>query len=44
MLTEMEDGNHVSPPAYGPAAGALLEAYQAAGIRCTLSNVPKEKS
>ena len=44
MLTEMEDGNHVSAPAYGPAAGALLEAYQAAGIRCTLSNVPKEKS
>jgi len=44
MLAEMEDGNHVSPPAYGPAAGALLEAYQAAGIRCTLSNVSKEKS
>lgn len=44
MLAEMEDANHVSPPAYGPAAGALLEAYQAASIRCTLSNVPEEKS
>jgi N-acetylglucosamine kinase-like BadF-type ATPase len=44
MLVEMEDGNQLSPPAYGPAAGALLEAYQAAGIRCTLSNVPEEKS
>jgi N-acetylglucosamine kinase-like BadF-type ATPase len=44
MLIEMEDGNNVSPPAYGPAAGALLEAYQASGVRCTLSNVPEEKS
>jgi N-acetylglucosamine kinase-like BadF-type ATPase len=44
MLVEMEEGNQVLPPAYGPAAGALLEAYQAAGIRCTLSNVQEEKS
>ena len=44
MLIEMEDGNQVAPPAFGPAAGALLEAYQAAGIRCTLSNVQEEKS
>jgi N-acetylglucosamine kinase-like BadF-type ATPase len=44
MLAEMEQGSQVSPPAYGPAAGALLEAYQAAGIRCTLSNVQEEKS
>ena len=44
MLTEMEDGNQVSPPVFGPAAGALLEAYQTAGIRCTLSNVQEEKS
>jgi N-acetylglucosamine kinase-like BadF-type ATPase len=43
MLLEMEEGNQFSPPAYGPAAGALLEAYQAAGTRCTLSNVPEEK-
>jgi N-acetylglucosamine kinase-like BadF-type ATPase len=44
MLTAMEDGNQVSPPVFGPAAGALLEAYGAAGIRCTLSNVQEEKS
>ena len=31
------------PPKYGPAAGALLEAYRAAGVRCTLSNAPPEK-
>jgi N-acetylglucosamine kinase-like BadF-type ATPase len=43
MLTEMEAGNQFAPPTYGPAAGALLEAYQAAGITCTLFNVPEEK-
>jgi len=43
MLIEMEGGNRFAPPAYGPAAGALLEAYQAAGIRCKLFNVPEEK-
>jgi N-acetylglucosamine kinase-like BadF-type ATPase len=37
-------GNRVMAPIYGPAAGALLEAYRAAGIACTLSNVPEEKS
>jgi N-acetylglucosamine kinase-like BadF-type ATPase len=31
------------PPIHGPAAGALLEAYRAAGVRCTLSNAPIEK-
>ena len=36
-------GNHTGPPIYGPAAGALLEAYRAAGIRCELSNAPHEK-
>jgi len=43
ILVEMEEGNRVSAPAYGPGAGALLEAYQAAGIRSTLSNVQGEK-
>ena len=28
---ELEDGNHTGPPAYDPAAGALIEAYRAAG-------------
>jgi N-acetylglucosamine kinase-like BadF-type ATPase len=43
MLTEMEQGNQVGAPVYGPAAGALLEAYRAGGIRCVLSDVPEEK-
>jgi N-acetylglucosamine kinase-like BadF-type ATPase len=33
LLVEMEEGNSVVPPEYGPAEGALLEAYQAAGVR-----------
>lgn len=33
FLVEMEQGNRVAPPLYGPAEGALLEAYRAAGIR-----------
>jgi N-acetylglucosamine kinase-like BadF-type ATPase len=36
-------GDGVAPPILGPAAGALLEAYRAAGVRCALSNVPMEK-
>jgi N-acetylglucosamine kinase-like BadF-type ATPase len=36
-------GDKVGPPIHGPAAGALLEAYRAAGVRCTLSNAPPEK-
>jgi len=40
---ESERFNRVAPPVYGPAAGALLESYRAAGISCTLSNVPEEK-
>ncbi len=39
-----EAGNTVAPPLHGPAAGALLEAYRAAGIQCTLENLPSEKS
>jgi N-acetylglucosamine kinase-like BadF-type ATPase len=30
-----------TPPQYGPAAGALLEAYREAGLHPTLSNVPE---
>jgi N-acetylglucosamine kinase-like BadF-type ATPase len=40
-LVELEDGNHAGPPVYGPAAGALLEAYRAAGLTVALSNVPE---
>jgi N-acetylglucosamine kinase-like BadF-type ATPase len=43
-LVQSEEGNQVQPPIYGPAAGALLEAYRAAGIRCLLSSVPPEKA
>ena len=44
MLVELGDANQVDPPAYGPAAGALLEAYRSAGIEAALTNVPEEKS
>lgn len=42
-MIEAGEGNTVSAPIYGPAAGALLEAYRAADIECLLSNVPLEK-
>jgi N-acetylglucosamine kinase-like BadF-type ATPase len=44
MLVEMEDGNRCGPPVYGPAAGALLEAYRAVGLRPALADVPELKS
>jgi N-acetylglucosamine kinase-like BadF-type ATPase len=37
MLVELQEGNHVEAPAYGPAEGALMEAYRLAGVTCTLS-------
>jgi N-acetylglucosamine kinase-like BadF-type ATPase len=40
MLVELEEGNRCAPPVYGPAAGALLEAYRAVGLRPPLTNVP----
>jgi N-acetylglucosamine kinase-like BadF-type ATPase len=43
MLMEFDLGNEVVAPAYGPAAGALLESYRIAGISCKLQNVPEEK-
>ncbi|MGH9613481.1 MAG: N-acetylglucosamine kinase [Bryobacteraceae bacterium] len=42
-LIEMDEMNRFGPPAYGPAAGALLEAYRIAGISAVLSGVPPEK-
>lgn len=41
MLVELEDGNQVGPPVYGPAAGALIEAYRLAGLRPELTNLPE---
>lgn len=43
MILELEDGTRVVPPQYGPAAGALIEAYQLAGIKCSLSGIQEEK-
>ena len=39
-LVELEPGNQVAPPIYGPAAGALIEAYRLAGRVVKLSGVP----
>lgn len=42
-LIEAESGNLFQLPAYGPAAGGLIEAYRRAGISPALTNVPPEK-
>jgi N-acetylglucosamine kinase-like BadF-type ATPase len=39
-LVELEEGNQAGPAEYPPAAGALLEAYRAAGLAPGLSQVP----
>ena len=43
LLLELE-GMRCIAPAYGPAAGALLEAYRACGLHPTLSQVPEFKT
>jgi N-acetylglucosamine kinase-like BadF-type ATPase len=43
MLMELEQANRVAPPLYGPAAGALIEAYRIAGVGCRIDGAPKEK-
>lgn len=43
MLVEL-DGSRCTPPLLGPSVGALLEAYRAAGLHPTLTNVPELKS
>ncbi|MGA3187216.1 MAG: BadF/BadG/BcrA/BcrD ATPase family protein [Bryobacteraceae bacterium] len=43
MLMELEEGNQVAEPVYGPAAGALFEAYRTAGLAVELKGVPAEK-
>ena len=40
-LVELEPGNTVGPPLYGPGAGALIEAYRNAGVNVTISDVPE---
>ena len=44
MLVELEPGSLCGVPVYHPAAGALIEAYRAAGLRPALNNVPEMKS
>ena len=43
MLMELTGGNLVAEPVYGPAAGALIEAYRAGGVKIQLKDVPTEK-
>jgi N-acetylglucosamine kinase-like BadF-type ATPase len=40
MLVELESETPVQPPAMGPAAGALIEAYRLAGLRILPANAP----
>lgn len=42
MLVEMEDGNRCAEAIYGPAAGALIEAYRAAGLQVELESFPRD--
>jgi hypothetical protein len=37
LLIELEPGNRCGPPRYGPAEGALLEAYRAVGLNPELA-------
>ena len=43
MLMQLDEGNRVAEPVFGPAAGALIEAYRAAGLTIALKDVPAEK-
>lgn len=42
-LVELAEGCHLAPPVYGPAAGALLEAYRMAGLPVSLQNIPEQE-
>jgi N-acetylglucosamine kinase-like BadF-type ATPase len=43
LLVEQEPGNEFVAPLYPPAAGALLDAYRAAGLKPQLSQIPETK-
>lgn len=43
MLVELEDGSQLIAPKYGPAIGALLEAYSSAGLAVALSGAPEHE-
>lgn len=40
-ILELNENVGVMAPVYGPAAGALIEAYRLAGLSCDLSQVPE---
>lgn len=40
-ILELNENVRVVAPAYGPTAGALIEAYRLAGLTCQLSEVPE---
>ena len=40
MLVELEDGAALHPPAFGPAAGALIEAYRLTGLQVRPQQAP----
>ncbi len=42
-LMELEESNRVQPPRFGPAAGALMEAYRSSGLSVQLKDAPVEK-
>jgi len=44
MLVEFEEGNQCVAPKYGPAEGALLEAYRAAGIHRSLTRRSRKQT
>lgn len=42
-LLELAGPNEPGAPLYGPAAGALIEAYRNAGLQPTLTNLPEDE-
>lgn len=43
LLVELENANRVAAPVFGPATGALIEAYRLAGLSCKIQGTPDEK-
>jgi N-acetylglucosamine kinase-like BadF-type ATPase len=43
MLVELEEGNQLIEPRYGPATGALIEAYMQVGLHPLIANAPDQE-
>lgn len=43
LVEQADAANRVRPPAFGPAAGALLEAYRIAALTPSLTNLPESE-